>query len=121
MLIVYFTTFIPAGLALSFAISITQSINWSVRMASDLESQMVSVERVKTYSLMPQEPARRTMRDPKKVHHFHYILSYKCLKQKKSLYYSIALARAWWYKVRSSFNAVPPRASLRAEEYESQS
>lgn len=56
-----------AGLALSFAISITQSINWSVRMASDLESQMVSVERVKTYSLMPQEAARTTPRDPKNV------------------------------------------------------
>jgi ATP-binding cassette, subfamily C (CFTR/MRP), member 1 len=34
-----------AGLSLSFALSITQAINWSVRMASDLESQMVSVER----------------------------------------------------------------------------
>ena len=39
-----------AGLSISFALSVTQSLNWSVRMASDLESQMVSVERVKAYS-----------------------------------------------------------------------
>lgn len=35
-----------AGLAISMALNTTQSLNWSVRMASDLESQMVSVERV---------------------------------------------------------------------------
>jgi ABC-type multidrug transport system fused ATPase/permease subunit len=39
-----------AGLSISFALSVTQSLNWSVRMASDLESQMVSVERVKAYA-----------------------------------------------------------------------
>lgn len=32
-----------AGLAISFAMSVTQSLNWTVRMASDMESQMVSV------------------------------------------------------------------------------
>jgi hypothetical protein len=36
-----------AGLAISMALNCTQSLNWSVRMASDLESQMVSVERVR--------------------------------------------------------------------------
>jgi hypothetical protein len=36
-----------AGLAISMALNTTQSLNWSVRMASDLESQMVSVERVR--------------------------------------------------------------------------
>jgi hypothetical protein len=41
-----------AGLAVSLALSVTQSLNWSVRMASDLESQMVSVERIKTYVYM---------------------------------------------------------------------
>ena len=40
-----------AGLAISLAMNITQSLNWSVRMASDMESQMVSVERVQTYSV----------------------------------------------------------------------
>ena len=44
-----------AGLAISMCLSITQSINWSVRMASDLESQMVSVERLREYIVMPHE------------------------------------------------------------------
>jgi len=33
------------GLAISFSLSITQTLNWSVRMASDFEAQMVAVER----------------------------------------------------------------------------
>ncbi|CAM9655882.1 unnamed protein product, partial [Ectocarpus fasciculatus] len=53
-----------AGLAVSLALSVTQSLNWSVRMASDLESHMVSVERIKTYSNMPQEKAHHTINDP---------------------------------------------------------
>lgn len=44
-----------AGLAISLAMNVTQSLNWSVRAVSDLESQMVSVERVKSYSNMKQE------------------------------------------------------------------
>jgi ABC-type multidrug transport system fused ATPase/permease subunit len=46
-----------AGLAISLALTSTQSLNWSVRMSSDLESQMVSVERIKSYSTIEQEPA----------------------------------------------------------------
>ncbi len=42
------------GLSISLTLSVTQSLNWTVRMASDMESQMVSVERVKTYSVMQQ-------------------------------------------------------------------
>jgi ATP-binding cassette subfamily C (CFTR/MRP) protein 1 len=53
-----------AGLAISLALSVTQSLNWSVRMASDLESQMVAVERIKTYATMPQEAAHFTDHDP---------------------------------------------------------
>jgi len=53
-----------AGLAISFAMNITQSINWSVRMASDLESQMVSVERIKTYSGIEQEAPHKLPGDP---------------------------------------------------------
>lgn len=33
-------------------------------MASDLESQMVSVERVQSYAEMPQEADHKTPRDP---------------------------------------------------------
>ena len=53
-----------AGLSISFALSVTQSLNWSVRMASDLESQMVSVERVKAYSDMDQEAPHFSANDP---------------------------------------------------------
>lgn len=45
-----------AGLAISLALTSTQSLNWSVRMSSDLESQMVSIERIKAYSSIEQEP-----------------------------------------------------------------
>jgi ABC-type multidrug transport system fused ATPase/permease subunit len=45
-----------SGLAISLSLSCTQALNWSVRMSSDLESQMVSVERVKAYSCIEQEP-----------------------------------------------------------------
>eukprot|EP01041_Mallomonas_annulata_P007311 gene7311-14905_t len=53
-----------AGLALSFALTVTQSLNWSVRMASDLESQMVAVERIKNYSGLLQEAAHENEGDP---------------------------------------------------------
>lgn len=52
-----------AGLAISYALSVTQSLNWSVRMASDMEANMVAVERVEEYSRLPPEGARRTERD----------------------------------------------------------
>lgn len=47
-----------AGLAISMAMSITQSLNWSVRMASDLESQMIAVERIQNYAEIEKEGAR---------------------------------------------------------------
>ena len=34
---------------------VTQSLNWMVRMSSDLETNVVSVERVKEYSETPTE------------------------------------------------------------------
>jgi ATP-binding cassette, subfamily C (CFTR/MRP), member 1 len=52
-----------AGLAISYALSVTQSLNWSVRMASDLEANMVAVERIKEYSELQSEGARHTPRD----------------------------------------------------------
>ncbi|XP_056153641.1 ATP-binding cassette sub-family C member 3 [Lampris incognitus] len=38
------------GLSLSYALMVTMSLNWMVRMTSDLESNIVAVERVKEYS-----------------------------------------------------------------------
>ncbi len=52
-----------AGLAISFALSITQSLNWSVRMASDLEANMVSVERVRQYSRIESEAPHHIVAD----------------------------------------------------------
>lgn len=53
-----------AGLSMSLAMSITQSLNWTVRMASDLESQMVAVERLQEYATMTQEKAHYRVNDP---------------------------------------------------------
>eukprot|EP00560_Eucampia_antarctica_P007002 CAMPEP_0197828720 /NCGR_PEP_ID=MMETSP1437-20131217/5242_1 /TAXON_ID=49252 ORGANISM="Eucampia antarctica, Strain CCMP1452" /NCGR_SAMPLE_ID=MMETSP1437 /ASSEMBLY_ACC=CAM_ASM_001096 /LENGTH=1315 /DNA_ID=CAMNT_0043430055 /DNA_START=350 /DNA_END=4300 /DNA_ORIENTATION=+ len=44
-----------AGLSISFALSVTQSLNWSVRMSSDLEANMIALERVLQYCNIPTE------------------------------------------------------------------
>ncbi|XP_060620764.2 ATP-binding cassette sub-family C member 3 isoform X1 [Anolis sagrei] len=38
------------GLSVSYALQVTMALNWMVRMSSDLESNIVAVERVKEYS-----------------------------------------------------------------------
>ncbi|KAK2178694.1 hypothetical protein NP493_533g01002 [Ridgeia piscesae] len=43
------------GLSITYALQITQSLNWMVRMTSDLETNIVSVERAKEYSETPTE------------------------------------------------------------------
>jgi ATP-binding cassette, subfamily C (CFTR/MRP), member 1 len=48
-----------AGLAISYALSVTQSLNWTVRMASDLEANMVAVERVTEYTKLENEGTKR--------------------------------------------------------------
>jgi len=58
-----------AGLSISFALSVTQSLNWTVRMASDLEAQMVSVERVAAYSQTPLEHERTFNRCSSQLQH----------------------------------------------------
>jgi ABC-type multidrug transport system fused ATPase/permease subunit len=44
-----------AGLSISYAMSITQILNWAVRMTSELETNVVAVERIKEYSVTPTE------------------------------------------------------------------
>ena len=51
------------GLSISYALSITSALNWSVRMASDFEANMVAVERVGEYCNIPSEADRRTPED----------------------------------------------------------
>ena len=45
------------GLSVSYALQVTSGLNWMVRMTSDLETNIVSVERVKEYSQTPVEAA----------------------------------------------------------------
>lgn len=45
------------GLAMSYALSITQSLNWLVRQTVEVETNIVSVERVLEYSNLPSEAA----------------------------------------------------------------
>jgi len=60
-----------AGLSVSYALSITQVLNWAVRMRSELEIAVVSVERVTEYMQVQMEPARICPGDPKQAlgHH----------------------------------------------------
>jgi len=45
------------GLSVSYALSVTATLNWMVRMSSELETNIVAVERIKEYSETPQEAA----------------------------------------------------------------
>jgi len=44
-----------AGLAISYALSATQSLNWTIRTGSNFEANMVSVERLEQYSNLKAE------------------------------------------------------------------
>lgn len=44
-----------AGLSIAYALSVTQSLNWTVRMASEVETNTVSVERILEYAGMETE------------------------------------------------------------------
>lgn len=44
-----------AGVSLSYSLTLTSTLNWLTRMMTDLENNMVSVERIKQYSSLPQE------------------------------------------------------------------
>ncbi|MES1913890.1 MAG: hypothetical protein MHM6MM_006037 [Cercozoa sp. M6MM] len=46
-----------AGLALSYALSVTSTLNWMVRMTAERETNIVSVERIQEYSGPPVVPS----------------------------------------------------------------
>ena len=50
-------TLIPGlvGLSVSYALSVTQTLNWLVRMTSEVETNVVAAERLKEYSETKQE------------------------------------------------------------------
>ncbi|CAH1122634.1 unnamed protein product [Ceutorhynchus assimilis] len=43
------------GLSITYCLQITQTLNWLVRMTSDVETNIVAVERIKEYAEIPQE------------------------------------------------------------------
>ena len=43
------------GLSISYALTVTQTLNWMVRMTSELETNVVSVERIKEYTEVETE------------------------------------------------------------------
>ncbi|XP_013102325.2 multidrug resistance-associated protein 1 isoform X3 [Stomoxys calcitrans] len=43
------------GLSISYALQVTQTLNWLVRMSSDIETNIVAVERIKEYGETKQE------------------------------------------------------------------
>ncbi|CAH2076223.1 unnamed protein product, partial [Iphiclides podalirius] len=45
------------GLSISYALQITQTLNWLVRMTSEVETNIVAVERIKEYAETKQEAA----------------------------------------------------------------
>lgn len=45
------------GLSVSYAMQVTQTLNWLVRMTSDVETNIVAVERIKEYGETKQEAA----------------------------------------------------------------
>lgn len=52
-----------AGLSISYALQVTQSLNWAVRTGSDYEANMVSVERLEDYATLDQEAPQYTSAD----------------------------------------------------------
>lgn len=54
------------GLSVSYALQITQTLNWLVRMTSEVETNIVAVERIKEYAETKQEaPWQNNMVVPK--------------------------------------------------------
>ncbi|CAJ1373645.1 unnamed protein product [Effrenium voratum] len=53
-----------AGLSVSYALSVTQALNWVVRMAADRETSIVSVERIREYLNLDLEPPHHLPSDP---------------------------------------------------------
>ncbi|KAL4641040.1 canalicular multispecific organic anion transporter 1 [Arapaima gigas] len=53
------------GLSISYALNVTQTLNWLVRMTSELETNIVAVERVSEYTKLENEAPWVTERRPK--------------------------------------------------------
>jgi len=51
------------GLAISYALAVTQSLNWAARLASEFEANMVSVERIEQYGNLKIEAPHKLPSD----------------------------------------------------------
>jgi ATP-binding cassette subfamily C (CFTR/MRP) protein 1 len=49
-----------AGLSITYALSVTNSLNWLVRMAGEVETDLVAVERLVKYMTLPNEAKAET-------------------------------------------------------------
>ncbi|KAL6466399.1 hypothetical protein MHYP_G00242030 [Metynnis hypsauchen] len=72
------------GLSISYALNVTQTLNWLVRMTSELETNIVAVERVSEYAEIENEAAWTTDNRPPddwpsegKVHFEDYKVRYR--------------------------------------------
>ncbi|XP_036439199.1 canalicular multispecific organic anion transporter 1-like [Colossoma macropomum] len=72
------------GLSISYALNVTQTLNWLVRMTSELETNIVAVERVSEYAEIKNEAAWTTDNRPPddwpsegKVHFEDYKVRYR--------------------------------------------
>lgn len=52
------------GLSISYALQVTQTFNWMVRMVSEMESNIVAVERIEEYTKVEQEAPFHTDKKP---------------------------------------------------------
>ena len=52
------------GLTIVYSLTITQTLNWMVRQSCEIETNIVSVERMKQYIEMPTEAAQELETDP---------------------------------------------------------
>lgn len=48
------------GLTITYSLTVTSTLNWMVRMSCEIESQIISVERIKEYIEIEQEAAHET-------------------------------------------------------------
>lgn len=55
------------GLAMSYALQITQSLNWIIRQTVEVETNIVSVERILEYARLPNEAPERMSRSKPKI------------------------------------------------------
>jgi ATP-binding cassette subfamily C (CFTR/MRP) protein 1 len=73
---------------MSYALQITQSLNWIVRQTVEVETNIVSVERVLEYAALPSEA-------PEVIHRNRPPISWPHMVQCSSITTALVIDRAW--------------------------